>query len=79
MRIINLSNLDGSSLIPSCAITSIDNQSQQSYNLGLLLFPNPTKDEVHIRLTNSLDNQMNQILVYDSKGIKIINEFFSSK
>ena len=79
MRIINLSNLDGSSLIPSCAITSIDNQSQQSYNLGLLLFPNPTKDEVHISLTNSLDNQMNQILVYDSKGIKIINEFFSSK
>ena len=62
-------NLDGVSLIPECAITSLE-KINKDYQVKI--YPNPAKEEIILELEEKADVKNLSLEIYNSSGVKIM-------
>jgi len=66
--------LDGQSLISNCITTDIEEQEFLLTENKFQIFPNPTSNEVYVRLNNQTINYPIQFQIYSSIGIKVYDK-----
>lgn len=70
-------NLDGTSLIDVCQLTSI--QFENNTEFKVKIYPNPASDEITIELNESVNNKQLSFEIYDVKGAILLKDKISSK